>query len=280
MVAALRVLAQRLALLIHHHIAAQVVGAFAGKDAGINDVEVQLFQDCRGGGKEGGTVAHVDDDVGVTVRGATGGIADHHQWVRVVPVADDRSGLPDDIHGGILQEEVIVQGVPDRINALVAVPLCAQHVPGFFAGGADPVIPVEGAVDALAQDPTRLDVELAQQRVPPGVPQARVGGGDIADRQDVQVDQVNLGRNLAREFTDDGWIRDVALLGGERHQQVVFNQPRYQLGIPVAQVVALTEPGGINGAEFRVVTRAALGHIMEQAGDVKELRLGKLMAQP
>src|SRR5690554_1444053 len=272
--------AQRLALLIQHHVGADGIRPFAGVDAGVDNVQVQLLQHGRSGRKQVCTVFHVDDDLGIAVCGPAPGVANQHQRVRVVAMADDGGGLPGNVHGGILQEVFLVDRVPDFFDLFVGHVLGVQDFPGFFPGGVYPGLAVYRGVDTAAQGPLGFDIQLAQQGSAPGVPEFRVGGADVAHRQNVQVIQVGLAGHSPGKGLDDVRVCNVLALGGHGHEQVVLYQPGDQLGIPFAQVMPLAESLGINGAQLGMVATPALGDIVVKAGNIQGVQLGKPVNQP
>ena len=232
-----------------------------------------MFQHCRGSREQVNTVTHVDDDLGVAVSRAATGVANQHQRVGVVAMADDGGGLPGNVHRGILQEVVFVQGFPDSVDLFVRHVLGVENLPRLGLGGAYPFLTVYRCFRAAPECPFGLDVELAQQRGAPGVPQLGIGGADIAHRQHVEVVQVHLAGNGACEPMDDVRIGDVLALGGHRHQQVIFHQPGGQLGVPFTEVVAFAEVLDVNCAQLRVVAAPAFGHVMIKAGNIQCFQL-------
>ena len=133
-----------------------------GIDAGIHEVQVQLLQDSGGSGKQGDAIFHVDDDLRIAIRGAAPGVADQHQWIRVIAVANDGGGLPGDVDSGILQEVLVVHGIPDVVYLFVGHILGMKDFPGFLLGCPDPGLPVYRIVGAAAQRPFGFYIKLAQ----------------------------------------------------------------------------------------------------------------------
>ena len=132
---------------------------------------------------------------------------------------------------------------------------------------------VDRVRQAAAQGAARRLIQLLEQRVLPGVPELRVRAAHVGHRQHVEVIEVRLVADRARELADDGRVGDVPLLGGQRQQQVLLHQPGDQPRVVAAHAVLEAERLGVDRAELRVVAAAALGDVVEQPGEVRDLGL-------
>ena len=81
--------------------------------------------------------------------------------------------------------------------------------------------------------------------------------------------------HLAGKFIDHIRVGNVLALGAVRHQQMMTHQPGGHLGIPARQAMTLTEGDRLVGTQLRMVTAAALGDVMVEAGYVQHFRLGQ-----
>ena len=232
-----------------------------------------MFQHRRGGREQVNTVTHINDDLGVAVSRAAPGVTNQHQRVGIIAMADDGSGLPGNVYRGILQEVVFVQSFPDSVDLFVRHILGVENLPCLGLSGAHPFLTVYRCFRAASECPFGLDVELAQQRGAPSVPQLGIGGANIAHRQHVEVVQVYLAGHGACEAMDDVRIGDVLALGGHRHQQVIFHQPGGQLSVPFTEVMAFAEVLDVNCAQLRMVAAPAFGHVMIKAGNIQCFKL-------
>ena len=79
----------------------------------------------------------------------------------------------------------------------------------------------------------------------------------------------------AGELRHDLGVADVAALRGNRHQQMVPDQPRDEIGVvPTESVPGAELPDQVR-TQLGVVAVATLGDVMEETRDVDELRLGQ-----
>ena len=73
------------------------------------------------------------------------------------------------------------------------------------------------------------EVQFAQQALLPAVPQGFVGSADIGYRQADQVAQAVLRLHFLGELFDHFRILNITTLSGNRHQQMMANQPGNKL---------------------------------------------------
>ena len=71
------------------------------------------------------------------------------------------------------------------------------------------------------------------------------------------------------EFVDDIRVGNVFLLRGHGHHEMVLREPGDKIGIPLAEAMMQTEFTSIDGAQLGVITAAALGDVMEKAGQIE-----------
>ena len=84
---------------------------------------------------------------------------------------------------------------------------------------------------------------------------------------------MGLVADRARELVDDVRVVQVLLLRGQRQQQMVLHEPGDEPRIVTAHPVLETERLGVDRAKLRVVAAAAFRDVVEQAREVRDLRL-------
>ena len=85
---------------------------------------------------------------------------------------------------------------------------------------------------------------------------------------------MRLVADLAREALMTSRIADVLLLRGDRQHQVVAHQPGDQARVVAAEALLEAERLGIHRAELGMIAAAALGDVVEQRGEIGDLRRG------
>ncbi|MCY1413093.1 hypothetical protein D9M71_285180 [compost metagenome] len=184
--------------------------------------------------------------------------------------------MPGHVAGGVAQEIVVAQLRPELFDVVRVSAAAHQDIQGRALGLADLLLAVEGVLQAATQGALGLGIELAQQAGAPGVPQAGVGGVDVGHRQHIQVVQMRLVTDPVGEIVDHLRVGKVLALRRGRHHQVVLHQPDHQAAVPDRQLMALAERLGVDCAEVRMVTLAALANVVVQPGQVNQLGLGQL----
>ena len=111
----------------------------------------------------------------------------------------------------------------------------------------------------------------------PGVPQLWIGAAHVRTGEHVQIVEVVLIADLAREFVDHLRVADVLLLRGHREQQVVLHQPGHQAGLVARQALLQAESLGVHGAELGMIAATALGQVVEQRAEIDDLLLRELL---
>ena len=76
---------------------------------------------------------------------------------------------------------------------------------------------------------------------------------------------------LRRERGDDIGIRDVLLLRGRRHREVLRDEPGDELGVLARHAVRAAEPARVALAQRRMVAAAALGDVVEEPREIEHL---------
>ena len=137
-----------------------------------------------------------------------------------------------------------------------------------------------GVFEAAPQRAPHALVEVVEQRGLPRVPELRVRAADVRDREQVQVVEVRLVADRAREFLDHLGVGDVLLLRRDREDQVVAHEPGDEPRVVARQPLLEAERLGIDGAELGVVAAAALGDVVEQRREVGDLRALERRHQP
>ena len=162
----------------------------------------------------------------------------HQRLVRGGVALGEQPRVPGDLLGGVLQEIAGREARPDGGDA----PLRRRRARAARRRAASCVSRTRsswsiGRLEPAAQRTLDALVELVEQRGLPGIPQLRVGAAHVRAGEHVQVVEVRLVADLAREGVDDLRVADVLLLRGDRQHQVIAYQPGDQ-----ARVVAPTAP--------------------------------------
>ena len=129
------------------------------------------------------------------------------------------------------------------------------------------------------QSAQRELVEVFQQLALPRVPDLGAGATDVGHGQQVQSRQESLVAHPFCKGLDHVGVRQVFLLSHFGHGQVGVHQEFDQFGVFAGDAMVLAETAHFNGAQFRVVAPAALGHVVEKGADVEQPRLVPLGRQ-
>src|SRR5260221_3929746 len=124
-------------------------------------------------------------------------------------------------------------------------------------------------LSALQHVRRRLE-EVLEELALPGIPDFRAGAADVGDREQVQRDEAPLGADDVGEAPDNVGVEQVLLLRDRRHGEMVLDQEYDQVRIVVRQAVLAAKAPGIDLAQLRMVSPAALGNVMEDCSDVEE----------
>ena len=185
--------------------------------------------------------------------------------------------MPGDLFGRVLQEIAGREARPRaRDVGLADAPLDEQSPCGVL-GLAHQVLRIDRALQPPAQGSFHALVEVPEQRCLPGVPQLRIGGAHVRAGEHVQVIQVRLVADLARERVDDLRVADVLLLRGDRQLQVVAHQPGDQARIVRGQALLETERLRVHRAELGMIAAAPLGNVVKQRGEVGDFAARQLL---
>src|SRR3972149_5329818 len=79
--------------------------------------------------------------------------------------------------------------------------------------------------------------------------------------------------DLGSESADHLGVRQILLLGRHRQGEMVFDQPPDEFDGVARESVGAAKARGINAARRRMVAAAALGDIVKQPREVKQLRM-------
>ncbi len=186
-----------------------------------------------------------------------------------------RSGLPGQLLGAQADEALIGHHRELAVDGGIVVTLlahqCAHAVTrlGHTLGGGHRML------QPFAQRAPGGEVKVGQQAILPGVPQFRAGAGNIGTGQQIQVVQAVAAADQGGEAMDHHRVGNVLLLRGHRHAQVLFDQPGDQFGIGATERMCLAERARVHRTQLGVVAAAALGNVMEQAGQQQQLRLAQ-----
>ena len=128
--------------------------------------------------------------------------------------------MPGNLLGRVAQEVRLGPLRPDLRDSI-----CGR-TSGIFAralrlGFADQFFLVDGRFQSAAQGALGALVEFLEQPRLPGIPQLRIGAAHVGDRQHIQIVQMRLIADPAREVMNDVGIADVLLLRGDGQDQVI-----------------------------------------------------------
>ena len=187
--------------------------------------------------------------------------------------------VPRDLLGAVAHEIGRVEMPPQRALGVLGDRVEAQQAARLVLPLLQRIL--QRARGALAGEhaPRRVEQVLEELRLP-CVPHARARAADVGDGQDVERGQPALAADLRRERGDDVGIGDVLLLRGRRHREVLADEPADELGVLARQAVRAAEPPRLALAERRVVAAAALGDVVEQAGEVEHLPAREIGDEP
>ena len=242
--------ANRLAVAIQHDKGVERPVVVGSSNAGIVDRESELLHGGSSGGEQVIHRAGVDEHFGAAFGHVGGGGTDQHQRQGGGLMGQNALGLPNDLAGGVLQEVVFPQRLPELVYLATIDADCLQQRARLSTGFAHPVVSIRWIFQPTAQSTFSFRVELAQKRCPPAVPQRGVGGVDIGNGEHIEVVQAGLVAHDEGEIADHIRVADISLLGGHRHQQVMLHQPTHQVGVVLGNMVAMAELFDVPRADF------------------------------
>ena len=109
---------------------------------------------------------------------------------------------------------------------------------------------------------------LQESGLPP-VPHVGADGGDVGLGEDLQQLQPLEALHLGREVLYRLGVRQVAGLRGDRHRQMLLDQPGDELGFGRREAEARTKPTRNAAAFDRVVLRPPFGDVVQEHRDVE-----------
>ena len=185
--------------------------------------------------------------------------------------------MPGDLFRGVLQEITGREPRPGARDVALGNAALEQQAPRAVLDLAYQVLRIDRALQAPAQRAFHALVEVPEQRGLPGVPQLRIGGANVRTGQHVQIIEMRLVADLARERVDDLRVADVLLLRGDRQLQVIAYQPGDQARIVRGQALFETECLRVHRTELGMIAAAALGDVVEQRGEVGDFAARQLL---
>ena len=241
-----------------------------GDDPGIEHREPQPPQHGGARREQELPVRRVDEDLG-----ASAPVADQDERDVGGTRVEDVRGVPADLVRGVAQEVVVSEVVPQRRGPPgIDSGLLHQRV-GLLPGFPRKLGPLDRVVESTDQRAHRRSIQIVQQGVLPVVPQPGVRAADVRDGEQVEVVEVDVVADGVGELRHHRGVADVAPLRGDRHQQVIADQPCDERRVVLAEAVHGAELADQVGAELGVVRVAALGDVVEESRDVDELGLGQ-----
>ncbi|MCW0462475.1 hypothetical protein NB717_003543 [Xanthomonas sacchari] len=186
-----------------------------------------------------------------------------------------RGRLPGQLLGTEAQEALVRHAGELTVDDGVVVALDVHQRAGGLARLLQALGHRQRMLQAFAQGAARGEVQVGQQPVLPRIPQLGAGAGDVGAGQQVQIIQALAVADQAGEAMDHLRIGDVLLLRGHRHAQMLLDQPGDQLGVGGAERVRGAERARIHRTQLRMVAAAALGDVVEQAGQQQQFRLAQ-----
>ncbi len=201
--------------------------------------------------------------------------------IRRTPHRSERSGgtiplcetasLPGDLIGLVAQEGVLWEIAPQPLGLLGGNARIPQQLEGLAPALRAALGSGEREATAAADEEPSAVVESRQQLTLPVVPELGVRGGNVGDREQVEIIEAIAMTHARGETRDHFGILDVLTLRGARHEQVCAHQPSHQLGIGGAKAQAPGKGVRVLRAEFGVVS-PALWRCREQRPEVEKFR--------
>ena len=187
--------------------------------------------------------------------------------------------MPADLLRSVAEEVVLAEGAPEGERLPVSALLEAEqiHCAAFRPG--DERAPVRGSFQAASQCAPGGEVEVAQKRILPVVPQAGVGGADVRDGEEIQAVEVQAIAHGPGELLDDGRIRGVPPLGGMRHQEMMPDQPLDEMRVVGVESMPAAKRESAARSDLGMIAFLPLADVVKQAGDVQQLRIRQLLEQ-
>jgi len=118
----------RAAVLLQHQVVVECLVVVGGDDAGIQDVEPQLVQQGGDPGKQTVLVGAVEE---YCAAAAIGMRPDRCPGQFMPQRLQYQPGLPGDLPGGVVDEEVVAESAPELGAAICVDTLQCQQSPGF-----------------------------------------------------------------------------------------------------------------------------------------------------
>jgi hypothetical protein len=128
--------------------------------------------------------------------------------------------------------------------------------------------------------PLRCAEEILEQLALPGIPHLWARPADVRDGEQIESDEASFGRDHVGESTDHGRIGQVLLLRSGGHLEVVFHQPRHQVGVLGGDAMRAAEPQCIGTPQRGVIAAAPLGDVVKEARQIQHLRSREVGHQP
>ena len=262
----------RLAGVLEHEVGVEAAAVGSRRDARVLDAEALLVEGRGRARKAVAAAVRVHQHDGRAAAARVFGDRDERARVAGSRARDARR-VPGDLGGGVAQEVRVGERGPDALAVRRGDARGRELLARERLRLGDELVAVERRLEPAPQRLLDAFVQLVEQRRLPAVPELRVGPAHVGDGQHVEVIEPRLVADRAREGIHDLRVGDVLLLRGDRQLQVMAHQPGDQPRVVARQALLEAERLRVHGAEVGMVAAAALGDVVEDRGEVGELRL-------
>ena len=216
---------QRAAVWLQHNKGVHCHAVAGGKNLRVVNAQITPVQFGADGGKQIGSVRAPDEDLRAPARGLW---AQQDHRLRQI-MLQQMPRVPGQLVWAVAHKVVGATTRPDLMQRLFINIIHPQQRQRLQLMMAHALAHVWRVLHTATQLFFGSEVQFAQQALLPAVPQGFVGGADIRHRQADQIAQAVFRLHLFGELLNDFRILNVTTLCGNRHQQVMTDQPGHQL---------------------------------------------------
>ncbi len=236
-----------------------------GEDLGVDDVAAGGGAGAGDDRQQPGMVGGEDGDLGDALEGMGGG-GGGERAPGLVGIADER-GVGELV--GQIDAQPVGRIVALEVGGALARRPVGERLGEFGLGRGNALVAADLAV-AAGDHGLGLVVERAQELALPAVPDAGSDRLDVGDGEHQQHLQALHRLHDGGEIEDGLAVVEVARLGGDRHGEMLLDQPGDGLGLRLVEAEARAKTAGDAGAGDGMILRPALGDVVEQHGDVED----------